>query len=460
MPKKIASIESNEKILEKITSSKSRLKRNSSKILFYNGHILTMDKNHPTVEAVAIDGDSIVAAGNLQIVSTIMGSGALMFDLEGRTLMPGFVDSHTHWFNSHNSDYEHAQNDLLTFGVTTVGEMNLDEGAMRQLTAFGRSRSIKMRISLYPALVDCCGEVLGEWYLRDYPVSLTPGALLQIPGVKIFNDGGGCKRPAKSFAYSDGTYGDLYFQAEELSKMIRSSQKKGYQTAIHGLGDRAIETIMDAYKLVLGGNGNPLHHRIEHNTLVRDNMLPRYSELGIAGTIFGYFPTSVFTSGQIVQTPQTYAHWEWRWRSLIDANPGAHFAWHSDAPGGVPGLFSPVPMLNIHGFVTRREPNIAGQRPRPVLDWAADDKISVEEALSIMTIESAYALRRDHEIGSLEGGKLADLIILSKNPLTVNQSLIPGIKVLMTMVDGKMAYCHSSYRDACENLPELWNPPF
>jgi predicted amidohydrolase YtcJ len=82
-------------------------------------------------------------------------------------------------------------------------------------------------------------------------------------------------------------------------------------------------------------------------------------------------------------------------------------------------------------------------------DWAIDDLLTVEEALPLMTIESAYSVLRDDKIGSLKAGKLADLIILSDNPLEVDPDAIPDIQVLMTMVGGKVEHCESGHEALC-----------
>jgi predicted amidohydrolase YtcJ len=82
-------------------------------------------------------------------------------------------------------------------------------------------------------------------------------------------------------------------------------------------------------------------------------------------------------------------------------------------------------------------------------DWASDDLLKVEEALPLTTIEPAYDILRDHEIGSLEAGKLADLIILSEKPLEVDPEILPGIQVLMTMVGGNTEHCTPGYEGFC-----------
>ena len=105
-------------------------------------------------------------------------------------------------------------------------------------------------------------------------------------------------------------------------------------------------------------------------------------------------------------------------------------------------------MVNIHGFVTRLDYRKDGSVCEPPA-WAADDLLTVEEVLPIMTIEGAYTLLRDNEIDSLKEGKLADRIILSDNPLEVDTEMIPDIRALMTMVGGNVEYCAPGYEIYC-----------
>ncbi len=424
-------------------------------VIFHNGVILTMESGAKAA-AIAIKDEYILAVGDDTEVMAYAGSGTALIDLQGRTLMPGFVDGHSHNFSSTwRNDLEGGQTYLLSRGITTTAEMSGDEALMQELQALDEQGKLRMRISLYPSHVDVCGGVMGDWYWPNYPPSRELGAMLQIPGVKMFNDGGACNRAAVSFEYPGGGHGDLYFQADELSAMIIEAQNRGYQVAIHGTGDRAIEVNLDAIEIALGGGPNTIRHRIEHNSLVRDDMLTRYTEVDVVAMIFGSFPACFFNSPGYV-TPGPYRAWEWRWRSLIDANPGVHFAWHADTPP----LGDPNPMRHLHGFVTRRELSGESEGTGPLLvgggavceppDWAIGDLLTVEEALPLMTIESAYAVWRDDEIGSLKPGKLADLIILSDNPLEVGpDDALLDIQVLMTMVGGKVEYCESGSAALC-----------
>lgn len=410
-------------------------------MIYLGGVILTME-NGSVASAIAIEENRILDVGGDEDMLAYAGPRTTLIDLEGRTLMPGFVDAHSHVFNHWADRYESAQEYILSKGTTTYAEMGADENLMRDILAMEGRGKLRLRVSLYPLHVDACGNYLGAWFADDYPVSRQPGAMLQIPGVKLFNDGGSCNAPAVSYN-SEGKLdgigsGDLYFTVEELTEIISEAQDYGYQVAIHGCGDRAIQVNQDAIEAALGGGPNIYRHRIEHNTLLPDDLLPRYTEIDIVPLIFGAFPTCHFigvTHQYGGSTPDEFRHWEWRWRDLIDENPDVHIAWHADYPPIGPG----DPMRHLHGFVTRVETLADGTVCLPP-DWAADDLLTVEEALPMMTIESAYALLREDEIGSLKSGKLADLIILSDNPLVVDHERIPDIQVLMTMVGGRVEH--------------------
>jgi predicted amidohydrolase YtcJ len=416
-------------------------------MIFYNGMILTMEAGIVTT-ALAIQGDRVLDLGNDENMLRLAGPDTILIDLEGRTIMPGFVDPHSHLFNSWEGDLMGAQEYAFAYGITTIAEMGPEEGVIQELMSLNVLDRLRLRISIYLLHVDNCGNLLGAWYLEDYPASREPGEKLQFPGIKIFNDGGSCNAPAVSFEYLDGSsYGDLYLTVEELSNIITEAQNYGYQVAIHSLGDRAIEVSQSAIARALEGGANIYRHRIEHNALLRDDLIPRYSEIGIIPLIFGAFPTCFFVDKGdrwAYATPEEYQVWEWRWRPLIDANPDVHVAWHADYPP----LGTLDPIDHLYGFITRQQVRGDGSVCEPP-DWAADDLLSVEEALSMMTIEPAYALFREDEVGSLKAGKFADLIILSDNPLLIDPDSILDIEVLMTMVGGKVEYCIQGMEVIC-----------
>jgi len=420
----------------------------SQSTIYYNGPILTMAED-PFATAIEIRGNKIVAVGDDEEILPNANPESIHINLQGKTIMPGFVDAHAHSFQSlWRENFEAGQQFLLSHGITATAEMFVDKTLLNEFLEFDQSGLQRMRISLYLVRTDNCGVDLTEWYWPDYPPMMTDGALLQIPGVKIFSDGGSCGRPARSFPYPDESLGDLYQDVDTLAGLIQEAQDHGYQVAIHGLGDRAIDVNLDALEMVLNGGPNTFHHRLEHNTLLRDDMFARFGEVDAVAVIFGYYLACFFSGendGYQYTTPEEFSQMEWAYRDLIDKNPDVHFAWHSDSPGISP---LPEPMKNIFRFVTRREQKEDGTFCEPPA-WGADDLLTMDEALEFMTIGSAYAIRRDHEIGSLERGKLADLIVLSDNPKAVDAESILDIQVLMTMVGGEVEYCMAEESQFC-----------
>jgi len=414
-------------------------------VVFHNGVVLTIE-NGEVASAIAVKGEHILAVGGDEEILAYAGSGTTLIDLGGRTLMPGFVDPHNAWLRlTWRHDFETGQEKLLSYGITAAGETFADQGFVQDMLAFDQRGYLRVRVSLYLVHVDNCGRIWGDWYWPNYPVSREPGAMLQVPGIKLFEDGGSCNLPALSYKYTQGGYGDLYFEVDELAPMIIQAQERGYQVAIHSVGDRAVEASLDAIEVALAGGPNTYRHRIEHNCVVRPDMLARFGEVDAVGILFASYPTCDANS-MSATIPDEALDWSWPWPSLLDTSPDAHFAWHSDAPNS--WIDDPDPMTHLHGFVTRREVNEDGSVCQPP-DWVADDVLSVEEALPMMTIEAAYALHRDDEIGSLKAGKLADLIILSDNPLEVDPDALLDIQVLMTMVGGNVEYCESGSAALC-----------
>jgi predicted amidohydrolase YtcJ len=427
-------------------------------IVFHNGVVLTMNPSQPQEQAIAIKGGEILFVGSEADVSELVGSGTSVIDLQGKTIMPGFIDSHSHVFYHVLNNTDNPEHGLLEFqdwllsqGITSIAEAGVDADLLEWMVAADISGDLRVRTSLYPWYTNSCGDELGHWY-SDHPYAHYESDFLRIPGVKICSDGGACNTPAVSFDYVGGGNGDLYFSAENLGQIIIDIQNQGYQVVLHALGDRAAEMALNALETASGGDSNPYRHRIDHNTLLRDELLPRYGETGVVPVIFGKFPTCFFigdTSQFRFVTPLEFRHWEWRYGDLITANPNLNYAWHADWP-----VFSSInPIEHLYGFVTRQEMDGAGNICAPP-DWAADDRISPEVALRFMTANAAYAIQFEDITGSLEVGKYADLIILSDNPLEIPPDDLIELEVLMTMVGGNVEHCAAGQEAFCPSTIE------
>jgi predicted amidohydrolase YtcJ len=419
-------------------------------VIFHNGSILTMETEQPEAQAVAIRDGSILALGSDEDILALQGPDTRVVDLQGNALMPGFVDAHTHLFDNaghYGADLETVQDLAFMNGITTLADMFVTPALLEEMQALAQAGRLRVRTSLYLVYSDNCGDVMGDWH-REHAPTRVPGEMLRIGGVKVFSDGGSCMAPAVSFEYPNGVgQGDLFFTQEEMNRIVAGVHADGYQLAIHALGDRAIEQVQNAIAAALDGQPNSLRHRIEHNAVLRPDLMPRYSEIGIVPLIFGEYPICVGSgagSQYRFTLPVEYQTWEWPWRELLDANPGLPIAWHGDDPP-LPPL---DPVMDLWAFVTRRGIAEDGSICEPP-DWFAANAITVEEALRLMTMGSAYTLFRDEEVGSVTPGKLADLIVLSENPATVTPDRIKDLEVLMTMVGGLVEYCAPGHEALC-----------
>ena len=410
--------------------------------IYHNGTVLTMEDDPPIAEALAVTGETIVAVGSNEEILALQDSASTLIDLEGRTLMPGFVDAHTHILNDHRSEgmsLDEAQFEALRRGITTLGTLYVDRSFLGEIQDFDIAGFLRVRTSLYLVHTDSCGRVIGDWW-KEYPPSNAPGEMLRVAGVKIFTDGGSCGKVALSFELEPGEgTGDLWYTQDELNEMVADVHATGYQAAVHAIGDRAVVQALNALEFALDGQPNTPRHRMEHVSVIPQDQIPRFGELGIIPVLIGQYPNC---SPYGPPLPEGYREMEWPWRALRDANPDLPIAWHSDVP-----FQSGNPFVHLLGFVTRLD--ISGRAVCPPEDWLLDDTVSVEEALSIMTFQSAYALARDGEVGSLTPGKYADFIVLLNDPLEAESNLLAKNSVLLTVVGGQTEYCRSTDADLC-----------
>lgn len=411
-------------------------------IVFVNGEIITMEAEQPRVTALAVSGDRILAIGADADMRALAGPATVEIDLEGRMMIPGFVDAHTHLFNDRwfwNASLAEIQDLALRNGITTLGNMYSTPEFVEEMRAFARSGELLVRTNLYLSRTSNCGDDLGDWYVR-YAPEQHAGSRLRIVGIKVFADGGSCGRPAISFPYADtGEFGDLFHTDEALFAMVADGHRRGYQVAIHAQGDVAIDQALEAIEAALDGQPNTQRHRIEHNAFIRDDQLPRYSEIGIVPTLFGtYFTCFGITDGGYAQIfGEEHLDWLENWRRFLDANPGLIAAWHGDDPGVLPVS----PILEFYGFVTRSQLREETGEVCAAPDWLRAFGVSPDEALRMMTINAAYALFMDDAVGSIRAGKFADMVILSDNLLDVPAEAIPDVTIEATILGGRAEYC-------------------
>jgi hypothetical protein len=250
---------------------------------------------------------------------------------------------------------------------------------------------------------------------------------LATEAVKIWADGGMSSRTAAiSGSYPVPPYGSgiMYFERDELTAMVRDFDARGFQVCVHAQGDRAIETVLDAYAAVLEpGSGNPRRHRIEHGGAMYPHLTERAADLAIVIASQPGF-LSVLGDGFAAAFPQTrdqlYAFASWQ-------RAGVTVAGSSDSP-----VITADPRIGIRDAILRRTGD--GRVLGP------DERLSAREALALYTTQAAFACHREDELGTLEPGKLADFTVLDANPLEIDPERIGDIGVLATVLGGIPAY--------------------
>ena len=210
--------------------------------------------------------------------------------------------------------------------------------------------------------------------------------------------------------------------------MVLAADAAGFQLVVHAIGDRANDWLLDVFAEAQRQNGTrDRRPRIEHAQHLTPASIRRIASEGV---VVSMQPYHVIDDGRWAEKrigPERI-RWTYPFRDLLDA--GAHVAFGSD------WTVAPIdPILGIYAAVTRRTTD--GANPE---GWVPEQKITVEEALSAYTMGSAYAVHREGVLGSLEPGKLADLVVLSDDILTIDPRAIERVRVDLTMVDGKVVF--------------------
>ncbi|MBA2632114.1 MAG: amidohydrolase family protein [Chloroflexi bacterium] len=208
--------------------------------------------------------------------------------------------------------------------------------------------------------------------------------------------------------------------------------------ATHTCGDAAHDLVLNAYEAALAGADNADHrHRIEHVLVVRDDQVQRMRDLKILASFQLTFMNSDWAAEEEATLGPERLGWVGRWRDLLEAGVPAvgstDFPWAiRDELNGQGG-----PAMKALWFGATR----IGQEAGPPPPWLADQVISVEQGLDLITRAGAYATFEEDRKGTVTPGKLADLVVLSEDPRSVAADDLPGVSVLMTMVGGRVEYC-------------------
>jgi predicted amidohydrolase YtcJ len=320
-----------------------------------------------------------------------------------------------------------AMKEAARFGVTSVQDITSWSAfeTFRRAQAQGR---LTVRITARTPL--SAWEKQADW-IRKHG---SGDDWLRLGGFKAFMDGSLGSTTAYFFEpYRDDpkTSGLLSSEAIPEGKMLErmlAADKAGLQLSIHAIGDRANHMLLNLFESVAKTNGpRDRRFRIEHAQHLRREDIPRFAKLGVIPSMQPYhcIDDGRWAEKRIgpEQIKTTYA-----FRSLLDQ--GARLTFGSD------WTVAPInPLLGVYAAVTRR--TLDDRNPH---GWVPEEKITVEEAMKSYTIANAYASFDELKKGSLETGKLADVVVLDRDIFTIPPVQVPQAVVLYTIVGGKIVY--------------------
>lgn len=537
-------------------------------LILIKGNIYKVDKNNTSVEAIAINGNKIYKTGTTQEILKLKEKNTKVIDLEGKSVVPGFNDSHMHLLNY---GYALTQADLI--GTTSITELqirmknhikNKDIEKGKWVLGRGWNHDYFIDKKVFPTRYDldevskehpivvtrACGhvatvnskalELIGikkgtpqfegghfdldensepigifrenaltnvyksipsptidevkqmmlasiremnkygitsvgtddfealpdndyEKVLKGYSELKSEGKLnmriyqqclisniekykefldkgyrtgdgdefLKIGPLKMLLDGSlGARTAALEEPYADDkdNVGIVTSTKEELNDIVLLANKNNCQVAIHGIGDRAIQMALSSIENALDENPRKNHrHGIVHAQITNKKIFNKFKDINAMAYIQPIFLDYDWSmvSDRVGKNREKYSY---NWKTMIDM--GIHASMGSDAPVETFNV-----MKGIYEAVTRKD-----LKGNPEGGWLREQALTVEESIYGYTMEGAYASFEESIKGSLEEGKLADIVVLSGNPYTVDPNEIKDIEVEMTIIDGRIVY--------------------
>lgn len=407
----------------------------ASEKIFYNGIILTMDENQPQADAVYVKDGIIMDIGTDEEILVYEKSQTEMINLDGRTMLPGFIDAHEHRLNDYTEvdSKEEAVEMAIRNGFTTITPLYTDPDMIEEILELDQAGLLRLRVNLFLSM-NRDYERMENWVF-NYTAKELLSPKVKVLGVKMFADGGTKYQTAamrEPYANDPYNMGNKFFYWTELELLVSRAHEAGFQIAIHAIGDAAIDQVLSVYENVLGAETNEEYrHRIEHLYFITDDLIERMAEKGIIASFQNNWASSDFVQFHTKIVGEERATWNGRWRDLLDS--GTPCVASTDYPNcwlGSPSI------AGIYTSVTR----LGLRWETPIPGWMLEQRLSVEEALRLMTIDAAYATFQEETTGSIITGKFADLVVLSDNPLEMDPMDLMDLKIWMTVIQGKIEF--------------------
>jgi hypothetical protein len=327
-----------------------------------------------------------------------------------------------------------AMREAARHGVTSVQNMadtSEDSGQSEVFGEFQRlERSGELTVRIYEAMPVRDWKKLAEIGIHA-PFG---GPRLRLGNLKAFSDGAlgsataWMDAPFTNRPTEKGLASPDLLNPEGFYESLCGADKAELQLSIHAIGDRANRTILDLFARLENENGPADRRlRIEHAQHLHIEDCERFAQLKVIASMQPYHAIDDGRWAESVLGPERI-HSSFAWKSLLNA--GTTLAFGSDWP------VAPLdPLIGIYAAVTRR--TLDGKTPE---GWIPEQKISVAQAVHAYTMGAAYAEHQEAIKGSIEPGKLADLVVLADDIFTIAPEAIASTRIDMTLFDGRIIY--------------------
>ncbi|MBE7120644.1 amidohydrolase [Bacillus cereus] len=327
-------------------------------------------------------------------------------------------------------------------GVTSVNDL-YGSPAMEKLQDYellgdlDKNGELTARIHLSPPLND---DMERAKQLRDTYAS----GKLRVSGLKQFVDGvltGYTAYLVEPYSDKPETFGETAVSPDTMKKWIVEADREGFQIRIHAIGDGGIRLTLDAFEEAQKKNGKrDARHCVEHVEVIHPDEIARFQKLGVIASMQ---PEHLGLSKEqrvtyVSRIGKEREPFVFAMKTLKDS--GATLAFGTDYP-----IVQLNPMLGIYRALTR-----IGYDGSPTEGWNPQERLSLSEVLRDYTLSPAYGSFREKELGTLEVGKLADLVVLNRNLFEISVEEIRDVRVVLTMVDGAIAFQDNS---VCKKVP-------
>lgn len=263
--------------------------------------------------------------------------------------------------------------------------------------------------------------------------------LVSLPVLKILLDGVDAARTAallEPYADMPATSGETLLPADALNDLVRRADAKGLDIHVHSIGDRSTRLSLDAIEAAIAQNPpRDRRHTIAHCQIVDAADLPRFGKLGVIAEFSAQWaaPDQVWSKVTSERWGHARADNMYRYGSILRG--GACITLGTDWPcGGNYSTYKPLDAIEV--AVTRCEMGKQEQSPLTPID----ERITLHEAIHANTLAAAYQIRLDQKVGSIEVGKLADLIVLDRNLFEAKPHEVHQAKVMLTLMNGQVRH--------------------